>query len=343
MTGWYDASATLRAFAAAAPEYPASALYRALCRGIAQGSYAEREAFESLAARGWPVMDPADVDALFRAVHYTLLQRHGRDELAHYYASAGGRLGPDARAQQLFVEFVRDHRTLLLDTRLLPREANDPEPGWRMLNVLAAYAERPPMDLDLLNVHARAGVEVVTDLVGQPGGQSLLSPHRVVRRRCFDAAPQQLADPRLRDWLIAHCPPDDAERWDRIHEAVDRAMALEIVVGQADAVGVVQRLRPLESAVPVVFGSDLQTQLPALQDALTARTGRTIWLVDDHAAYLTKISSDPLIARLDGQARVTLVREYLDGQVVGSLWGADWIVGGWMALRGAEQNDEQSS
>lgn len=336
MTGWYDASATLRAFAAATPDYPTSAHYRALCRGIAQGSYAEREAFESLAARGWQVVGPADVDELFRAVHYTLLQRRGRDELAHYYASVGGRLGPDARAQQLFIEFVRDHRTLLLDTRLLPREANDPEPGWRMLNVLAAYAERAPMDLDLLNVHARAGVEVVTDLVGQPAGGSLLSPHRVVRRRCFDPAPQRLADPRLRDWLIAHCPPDDAERWDRIHESVDRAMALEIVVGQADAVGVVQRLRPMDGAVPVVFGSDLGPQLPSLEVAIRSRTGRSIWLVDDHAPYLSQISSDAKIARLDGQARVTLLREYLDGQVIGSLWGADWIVGGWMALRGSE-------
>ncbi|MFC6712576.1 DUF2332 family protein [Branchiibius cervicis] len=337
MTGWYDASATLRAFAAAAPDYPTSALYGALCRAIAQGSYAEREAFESLAARGWPVVSPADVDSLFRAVHYTLLQRRGRDELAHYYASAGGRLGPDARAQQLFVEFVRDHRTLLLDTRLLPREANDPEPGWRMLNVLAAYAERAPMQLDLLNVHARAGVEVVTDLVGQPAGGSLLAPHRVVRRRCFDPAPQRLADPRLRDWLIAHCPPDDAQRWDRIHEAIERALSLEVVVGQGDAVAVAQRAQALGDAVPVVLGSDLQVQLPVLEATIRARAGRTIWLVDDHAPYLARVSSDPKVGRLDGQARVTLLREYLDGQVVGSLWGADWIVGGWMALRGSEE------
>lgn len=337
MTGWYDASATLRAFAAAAPGYPTSALYGALCRGIAQGSYAEREAFESLAARGWPVVSPADVDALFRAVHYTLLQRRGRDELAHYYASAGGRLGPDARAQQLFVEFVRDHRTLLLDTRLLPREANDPEPGWRMLNVLAAYAERAPMDLDLLNVHARAGVEVVTDLVGQPAGGSLLSPHRVVRRRCFDPSPQRLDDPRLRDWLIAHCPPDDAQRWDRIHEAIEQALSLEVVVGQGDAVAVAQRARVVGDAVPVVLGSDLREQLPLLEETIRGRTGRTIWLVDDRAPYLTLVSSDPKLVGLDAQARVTLLREYLDGQVVGSLWGADWIVGGWMALRGSEE------
>lgn len=337
MTGWYDASVTLRAFAAAAPDYPASALYRALCHGMAHGSYAEREAFESLAARGWPVVDPSDVDALLQAVHFTVLQRRGRDELAHYYASTGGQLGPDARAVQLFVEFVRDHRTLLLDTRLLPRAANDPEPGWRMLNVLATYAERAPMALDLLNVHARAGVEVVTDLVGQPTGGSLLSPHRVVRRRGFDPAPQRLADPRLRDWLIAHCPPDDAERWARIHDAVDRAMALEVVVGQGDAIGVAQRMRPVDGAVPVIFGSDLQTQLPLLEATIRSRAGRTIWLVDDHAPYLTPISSDPKLGRLDGQTRVTLLREYLDGQVVGSLWGADWIVGGWMALRGSEE------
>lgn len=337
MTGWYDASVTLRAFAAAATDYPTSALYAALCRRTGQGSYAEREAFESLAARGWPVVSPADVDELFRAVHYTLLQRRGRDELAHYYPSAGGRLGPDARAQQLFVEFVRDHRTLLLDTRSLPREANDPEPGWRMLHVLAAYAERAPMDLDLLNVHARAGVEVVTDLVGQPAGGSLLSPHRVVRRRCFDPTPQQLTDPRLRDWLIAHCPPDDAERWDRIIEAIDRAIALEVVVGQGDPVAVAERMQPVSGSVPVVFGSDLRGQSLHLERVIRARPGRTIWLLDDLAPSTTQVSADPQIARLDAQARVTLLREYLDGQVVGSLWGADWIVGGWMALRGAEE------
>ena len=96
-------------------------------------------------------------------------------------------------------------------------------------------------------------------------------------------------------------------------------------------------MRPVDGAVPVIIGSDLQTQLPLLEATIRSRAGRTIWLADDHAAYLTPISSDPKLGRLDDQARVTLLREYLDGQVVGSLWGADWIVGGWMALRGSEE------
>lgn len=343
MTGWYDAAATMRAFAAAADRYSRSPLYQWLCRGIGNGSYVEREVFTSLAARGWPVVGVDDAENVLRAVHFALLQRHGRDELAHYYPSVGGRLPPDPRSLQLFLEFVRDHRTLLLDTRFLPQEANDPEPGWRMMHVLAAYAERPALDLDLLNLHARAGLEVVTDLVGQPGGGSLLAPHRVVRRRGFDGMPQRLADYRLRDWLLAQCPPDDAERWERTAQAVDLADRLEVVVGQGDAVAVAGRFQALPQAVGVIFGSDLGPGLPALAAAIGQRPGRTLWLVDDVAPAVAAISADPQIAALGPDVRVTLLREYEDGVAIGSSWGADWIVGGWMALRGAEQTDRESS
>lgn len=337
MTGWYDVAATLRAFAGAAERQARSPLYGWLCRGIGGGSYVEREVFTALAARGWGVTSPDDVDNVLRAVHFAILQRHGRDELASYYPSAGGPLPPDPRCLQLFLEFVRDHRTLLLDTRHLPQEANDPEPGWRMMHVLAAYAERPSMQLDLLNLHARAGLEVVTDLVGQPGGGSVLAPHRVLRRRGFDATPQRLGDYRLRDWLLAQCPPDDRERWGRTSEAVDLTARLEVVVGQADAVGVAGRFEPLPGATAVLFGSDLGAGLPALEAAVARRAGRTIWLADEVAPVIAGISPDPQIQRLGSDVRVTLLREYLDGTTVGSSWGADWIVGGWMALRGAEQ------
>lgn len=343
MTGWYDAAATMRAFTAAVERHSRSPLYQSLCRGIGNGSYVEREVFTGLAARGWPVVEAQDVENVLRAVHFAVLQRHGRDELAHYYPSVGGRLPPDPRCLQLFLEFVRDHRTLLLDTRFLPQEPNDPEPGWRMMHVLAAYAERAPMQLDLLNLHARAGLEVVTDLVGQPGGGSVLAPHRVVRRRGFDPAPQRLGDYRLRDWLLAQCAPDDAERWNRTSEAIDLTERLEVVVGQGDAVAVAGRFQPLPDAAAVLFGSDLGSHLPALAAAVQQRSGRTIWLADDLAPAIAAISTDPHIGSLGHDVRVTLLREYADGGLVGSSWGADWIVGGWMALRGAEQRADEGS
>lgn len=265
------------------------------------------------------------------------LREHRDHELATYVPVLDGDREPDGHGYDLFRSFLWSRHQAMATKLTRPAVLNDPLGGIRVLSLLADYlsggglsgGDGRPRSLDLLNVGAAAGLELVADRLHQHAAGPLdshdpdhhnLDCHDIVGRRGVDISPIDPTAPDQLEWMLAFLEPEDVAARNRIFEAVRLRDTLGVVVDRGDAFDATAAMTTAPGTLPVIFGVSFLCGVddPGLMDeVLRGRTGDVVWIADEAVGVLRKLGYG---AGLEAEAptkRGSVLTHYRDGEIIG--------------------------
>jgi hypothetical protein len=279
----------------------------AYCRDLGSPLQAQllELAAQDIEARGpcWKVVatyaavPPAGTPLAFMAAVHRIVLEHPDCGLGRYYPSVGGELDPAGAAPDLR-QIIEEHSERIVALMRRPVQTNEVSRSRLLVGgfLLAAHETRLP--LRLLELGSSAGLNLRWDHYrytvgdrswGDPasplhlqggfdhGAPPLELTAEVVERRGCDLSPVDVRTQEGRMTLLCHVWPDQGERIQRLHAAMDVAAGVDVAIDQEDAE--VWISRQLDTEAPgratVVFDTGMIEYLtPQSRQAIHRRIAR---------------------------------------------------------------------
>ncbi len=159
---------------------------------------------------------------LLAAVHRRVLAG-GLEDLAPFYRSAGGQRPPEG-VWPVFREVLDGLSAVLRAELEVPPQTNEPGRALPLAHGLAVAVDRfGTRPVRLLEIGASAGLNLLVDRL--PWSGPALGAAQIVERRGCDLAPIDPLTPAGRLRLESYVWPDNVERFSRLVQALDAALA----------------------------------------------------------------------------------------------------------------------